>query len=184
MGNGAENYSRFLDGDRDAMTEIIREHRDGMIFFANSIVNDFGLAEEVVQEVFIKLIVKKPKYSRKSTFKTWLYAICRNTAVDFIRKSVRKSEYYTDELSNLSDEKNLEEEYIEEEERITIRRVMKVLNSDYCQVLCLTFFEGFDNSDAARIMNKSNRQIENLVYRAKKALKSELEREGFVYEKL
>lgn len=184
MGNGAESYSRFLDGDRDALTEIIREHRDGMIFFANSIVNDFGLAEEVVQEVFIKLIVKKPKYSQKSTFKTWLYSICRNTAVDFIRKSVRKSELYADELSNLSDEKDLEEQYIKEEQRITIRRVMSVLNSDYCQVLYLTFFEGFDNSDTARVMKKSNRQIENLVYRAKKALKSELEREGFVYEKL
>ena len=184
MDNGAESYSRFLDGDRDALTEIIREYRDGMIFFVDGIVNDFGLAEEVVQEVFIKLIVKKPKYSSKSSFRTWLYAICRNLAFDFLRKSVRKSARYADELNNLTDEKNLEEEYIKEEQRIAIRKVMRVLNSDYCQVLYLTFFEGFDNSEAAKIMRKSNRQIENLIYRAKKALKSELEREGIVYEKL
>lgn len=184
MENGAECYRRFLDGDRDALVEIIREYRDGMILFVDGVVNNFSLAEDIVQEVFIKLVVKKPKYSEKSSFKTWLYSICRNTSVDFLRKIKSRREYDTDELRNLADEADLEEHYINEERRITVRRAMKKLKSDYCQVLQLIYIEGFDYSGAADVMNKSNRQIENLVYRAKKALKSELEKEGIVYEKL
>ena len=65
-----------------------------------------------------------------------------------------------------------------------LHKAVKKLNPDYCQVLYLIFFEGFDNAGAAKIMKKTNRQIENLIYRAKKALKSELDREGFIYEKL
>lgn len=184
MNNGAESYRRFLDGDRDALVEIIRDYRDGMILFANSVVKDICLADEIVQEVFVKLAVKKPKYSEKSSFKTWIYSICRYTSVDFLRRIKRRKELNIEEFYQLSDETDLEREYIKEEQRITLHRAMKRLSSDYCQVLYLTYFEGFDNSGAAKIMKKTNRQIENLVYRAKKALKAELDKEGFVYEKL
>ncbi len=184
MDNGVENYRRFREGDRNALVEIIRDYRDGMILFANSIVKDMGLAEEIVQEVFIKLVVKKPKYSGKSSFKTWLYSICRYTAIDFLKSIKKRKELDMDAVYSLSDETDLEREYIKEEQRITIHNAMKNINNDYCQVLYLTFFEGFDNSGAATIMKKTNRQIENLIYRAKKALRSELEKEGFVYEKL
>ena len=67
MENGAECYRRFLDGDRDALVEIIREYRDGMILFVDGVVNNFSLAEDIVQEVFIKLVVKKPKYSENES---------------------------------------------------------------------------------------------------------------------
>ena len=46
----------------------------------------------------------------------------------------------------------------------------------------LSFFEGFSNDETAKIMNKTRRQIESLLYNAKKALKNELERSGFEYE--
>ena len=55
---------------------------------------------------------------------------------------------------------------------------------DYRQVLWLSYFEELSNTDIARIMSKSNRQVENLLYRAKQALKNELEKEGSEYEEL
>ena len=58
------------------------------------------------------------------------------------------------------------------------------LNSEYRHVLFLMYFEDFDTAETARIMKKSKRQVGNLVYRAKQALKKELERSGFVYEEL
>ena len=61
---------------------------------------------------------------------------------------------------------------------------METLNPDYRQVLYLTYFEELSNSEAARVMKKSCRQIENLLYRAKQALRSKLEKEGFEYERL
>jgi RNA polymerase sigma-70 factor (ECF subfamily) len=56
------------------------------------------------------------------------------------------------------------------------------LKTEYRQVLYLSYFEGFSNAEAAIIMKKSKRQIETLLYNAKKALKTELERSGFEYE--
>jgi RNA polymerase sigma-70 factor (ECF subfamily) len=87
-------------------------------------------------------------------------------------------------MYDISDEENIENNYIKEEQKITLYRALSKLNDDYSQVLHLTYLEGFTNSETACIMHKSNRQIENLIYRAKKALREELEKEGFVYEGL
>lgn len=84
----------------------------------------------------------------------------------------------------LRDEENLEKLYFVEERKIAVHSSLQKLNGDYRQVLYLTVFEELTNEEAARVMKKNKRQIENLVYRAKKALKSELEKEGFVYEEL
>lgn len=51
-------------------------------------------------------------------------------------------------------------------------------------MLYLIYFEEMDNSEAAAVMRKSKRQVENLIYRAKSALRSELLKEGFCYEGL
>lgn len=61
---------------------------------------------------------------------------------------------------------------------------MRKLKPEYFQVLYLIYFEEFSNTDAAVIMKKNKRQIENLIYRAKGSLKSELKKEGFEYEEL
>ena len=61
---------------------------------------------------------------------------------------------------------------------------LKKLNPEYRQVLWMLYFDGMTNFDAAVVMKKNTRQMKNLVYRAKSALKSELEKEGFVYEEL
>lgn len=65
-----------------------------------------------------------------------------------------------------------------------VHRAMKKLKAEYRQVLYLLYFEDFDNAQAATVMKKNTRQIENLVYRAKISLKTELIREGFHYEEL
>jgi RNA polymerase sigma-70 factor (ECF subfamily) len=65
-----------------------------------------------------------------------------------------------------------------------VHEALKRLNKEYRQVLVLVYFEDFQNEQVASIMGKSKKQIENLVYRAKLSLKSELEKEGFVYEDL
>lgn len=184
MDNGADSYRRFLDGDKNGLVEIIRDYRDGLTLFINGFSGNICTAEEIVEEVFIKLALKKPVFSGKSSFKTWLYSIGRFTALDILRCNSRRKTLPIDDFYDISDEESLETNYIKEEQRITLHKAIKRLNPDYCQVLYLIFFEGFDNSGAAEIMKKTNRQIENLIYRAKKALRSELDREGFIYEKL
>ena len=59
---------------------------------------------------------------------------------------------------------------------------MEKLNNEYRQVLYLTYFEDFSNTETAKIMGKSERQIRNLLYRSKESLRKIIEREGYKYE--
>ena len=183
MDNGASSYRRFLDGDDYGMEELVRDYKDGLILYLNSYLNDFSIAEDCVQDTFIKLAIKKPKFNGKSSFKTWLYTIGRNTALCYLRKH-KNIKVLIDECEKMSAEADLERDYLKEERRITVRRTIRKLKADYQRVLYLTYFEGFSYAEAAVIMEKSGKQIENLVYNAKRSLRSELEKEGLDYEEL
>lgn len=185
MDNGASSYRRFLDGDDEGIVEIIRDYKDGLILYLNGYVSNIFIAEELMEETFVKLVTKKPKYTPKYAFKTWLYTIGRNVAVDYLRHHKRMADTPVDDLEHcLVEEQSVERAYLQEEQKIALHRALRQLNADYRQVLYLTYFDGFSNADAAQAMGKSTRQIENLVYRAKKALKAQLEKENFEYEEL
>ena len=184
MDNGASSYRRFLDGDDYGMEELIRNYKDGLVLYLNSYLNDFSVAEDCVQDTFITLAIKKPKYRGDSSFKTWLYTIGRNTALYYMRKHKGKGSVLIDECEKMTAEADLERDYLKEEQKITVRRAICKLKTDYQKALYLTYFEGFSYAEAGMIMKKSRKQIENLLYNAKKALKSELEKEGFDYEEL
>ena len=85
---------------------------------------------------------------------------------------------------DLADEADLERTYLVTEQRINLRHTMQKLKDEYQQVLYLTYFEGFSNDETARIIGKSRKQTENLLYNARKALRTELEKGGFSYENL
>ena len=184
MDNGASSYLRFLQGDKDAIVEIVSEYNDGLVLFLNSFIGNICLAEEMAEDVFCDLLIEKPEFNGKSSFKTWLYAIARYKALHFLKKRAKAPEVPIDELYSLSDEVDIVRNHVKNEQKIQLHTALKKISPEYSQVLYLIFFEEFSNSETANILKKSNRQIENLLYRAKKALRSELEKEGFVYEKL
>ena len=183
MDNGASSYRRFLDGDEGGLAEIVDAYKDGLILYLNGYVNNIYIAEELMEETFFRLLVKRPGYSPKSSFKTWLFAIGRNIAVDYIRKGSKLPSVPIEDIEDyLSDETDLERSYIKNEQKIALHKAMMKLSSDYREVLYLSFFEDFTNEEVAKTIGKSSRQVRNLLYRAKLALKSELEKEGFIYE--
>ena len=185
MDNGASSYRRFLDGDDRGIAEIVGEYKDGLILYLNGYVKNIYTAEELTEDTFFRLITKKPKFSGRSSFKSWLYAIGRNTAVDYIRHNSKIINIPSEDVGKYQrDEQNLEEAYIKEERKILVYKALSSLNSDYRHILWLVYFEDFSNKEAAVALKKNERQIRNLLYRAKQTLKSELEKEGFIYEKL
>ena len=185
MDNGASSYRRFLEGDDKALGEIVQNYTDGLILYLNGLVNNITIAEEIAEETLFKIITKKPRFQEKYTFKTWLYTIGRNMAIDYLRQKAKRGTASYEELENtLQDERNLETLYIAKEEKLLVHTVLKKLNPEYRQVLWLLYLDGFSYNEAAVVMNKNTRQMKNLVYRAKSALKSELDKEGFVYEEL
>lgn len=186
MDNGASSYRRFRnEGDESGLVEIIRDYKDGLIFYLNSFVGNIRTAEELAEDTFVLLGTKKPKDKGKGSFKTWLYTIGRNVAIDYLRRNSKRAEISIGECAELiSEEERLELSYIREERKITVHRSVRKLKSEYRQILWLIYFEGFSNREAAAVMKKSVHNIETLVHRARKSLKSQLEREGFVYEEL
>ena len=186
MDNGASSYRRFRDnGDESGLVEIIRDYKDGLILYLTSIVGNIRTAEEIAEDTFVLLGTKKPKDKGKGSFRTWLYTIGRNLAIDYLRKYHRHSEIPIDESPELvSEEEAVETQYLRKEQQIILHRAMRKLPPDYQQVLWLTYFEEMSSREAADIMGKSVRSIESLLYRARKSLRSQLETEGFEYENL
>ena len=183
MDNGASSYRRFLDGDDDGFVEIIKDYKDGLMFYINGIVGDLHTAEELTEDTFVKIVTKKPKFSGKSSFKTWLYAIGRNVTLDFLRKRSKLKEVSAEECINLTaEESDFEKAFLKEERKIILHKTMCRLKPEYRQVLQLVYFENFSNKEVSTVMKKSVHNVEVLVSRARKALKQELEKEDFTYE--
>ncbi|MBR4635135.1 MAG: RNA polymerase sigma factor [Clostridia bacterium] len=182
MDTAAVNYRRYLEGDDEGMVEVIRDHKDGLTLYLAGIVGNIFTAEELTEETFFKLVVKKPRFAGKSSFKTWLYAIGRNMAIDHLRRSKRVAPIPENASDALAEEEAVESAYIVGERRIAIHRALKQLSPDYRQVLYLLYFEELTGDETAKAMNRTRRQVENLAYRARLALRSVLEKEGISNE--
>lgn len=183
--NGASSYRRFLEGDDSGIVEIVTEYKDGLTLFLNGYVGNLDVAEELMEDTFFKLMVKKPVFFSRYSFKTWLYTIGRNLALDYLRKHARQPGIPVEDCERLLlEEETLEKRYIREEHRLLLHQTLGRLKAEYREVLTLTYFEGLTNPQAGRVMGKNKSQIEMLLYRAKQSLKKELEKEGFTYEDL
>lgn len=183
MDRGDGLYRRYLSGDDSAMEELIEEYRDGLMLFVNGYVKDICAAEEVAEDVFFRLAVKKPRYRPKASFRTWLYAVGRNEALSHLRRNGRRRTVELETADQLlSDGDSLVRGVLRSEQAVTVHRAMARLKAEYSAVLYLTFFEGLSPEDTAAVMKKSRKQTANLLYRAKGSLRSALEKEGFVYE--
>lgn len=179
MDQGAEAYKRYIAGDDDGMADLVSLYRGGLILYLTTLVQDVYLAEELTEDTFFRLMVKKPHYRESGSFKAWLYAIARNRARDEWRRRRHLTALPEEQEAAVS---SLEEDYLQAEQVSAVRHAMQKLPADYQQVLWLKIFAQFDNAEIARIMGKTRRQVEMLLYRAKLSLRAELEKEGFSYE--
>ncbi len=177
MDNGESSYRRFLDGDESAFREILDLYSENLIFFINRYVNNISVAQELSEDVFVEILLHKRRYNFKTSLKTYLFTIGRNKAVSYVRRCARKPEYAYEYIENEADRKNLEDEFIKKEQERELHEALNRLNSDYRTVLHLIYFENMSTDEAAAIMKKNKKQIENLLYRAKQTLRKELESE-------
>lgn len=184
MDNGDGSYQRFLQGDESGLEELVLTYRTGLQNYINSIVNNFAVAEDLTEETFVKLLIKRPKNKGTASFKTWLYTIARNTALDWLRKNPRGREIPIDETLNIKEEEDaFLQLYIKDDEKKAIHSALNSINSNYKNILTLFYFEDFTIEEIAKILKKPKKSVSVLLSRAKKALKNQLEKENFIYEK-
>ncbi len=175
-------YNRYLNGDNTALLEIVREFRGGLIMYLNSYVHDLNAADELCCETFVRLADKKPKFRGSSSFKTFLFGIGRNVALEYLRRNKNRIAEPLDEAAEISADTDLEREYLEKERNQQLYKALGSLKSEYAQALWLTYFEELSNKEIAAVMKKSLSAVKVLLHRARLALKDELEKEGFEYE--
>lgn len=129
MDNGASSYRRFRDnGDESCLVEIIRDYKDGLILYLTSIVGNIQTAEELAEDTFVLIGTKKPKDKGNGSFKTWLYTIGRNIAIDYLRKAKKRRELSIEDQSELISEKDVVEAvYIKKEQQLIVHKAMRKL---------------------------------------------------------
>lgn len=150
-----------------------------LVFFIDSYVHDIHAAEDIAIDTFSDLIVHKHRYNFKVTLKTYLYMIGRSRALDYIKH--RKIINFTElkEAQNLTDDgRILEEKILADERKRIINSAMSKLPDDMRAAVHLVYFEEMTYKETAKVMKKNIKQIDNLLYRAKKELRNILGEEG------
>ncbi len=183
MDNGASSYRRFLAGDENAFVEIVDEYRESLIFFLYRYVGDLHAAEDLAEDVFVEVLLHPKRFRFQCALKTWLFTIGRNKAVDFLRKTSRLHLVSLDEAERLAEVSDLEDAVLDSEEKRALNMALGELSEDYRMALHLVYFEELSHEEAAQVMKKSRKQVENLVHRGKQSLRKILEREGYDNER-
>ena len=179
MDNGAGSYRRFLNGDESAFDEIMNELFFSLVFFINRYVCDVHVSEDIAIEVMSDLIVHKHRYNFKVSLKTYVFMLGRSRALDYVRH--RKLIDFV-ELSEIhgvaNDENDLCETVLTDERRKNVNLAVSKLPNDMRDAVHLIYFEELSYKEAAKVMKKSVKQVDNLLYRAKKELRIILGKDG------
>ena len=174
---GADLYRRFTAGDTGALEQLVELYSDGLVRFAYGYLRDEAAAEDVSADTFAALLVRRKHFKEQAQFKTYLYKIARNRAIDFLR--ARKRLLPLGEQSSPSDAEDIL--LLRERKRVLYENIRK-LPPQYAEILRLHYFEDFSVSEICRILRKSPKQVYNLLNRAKLTLKNLLCKEGIPHE--
>ncbi|MBI2336772.1 MAG: sigma-70 family RNA polymerase sigma factor [Deltaproteobacteria bacterium] len=97
----------YLKGEMDCFRVIYDRYQQRVFFITRRYFNDGNKAEEVFQEIFLKVIQKLSGYQNTGSFRAWLFKLCRNHCIDVIRSQARKKEVNESNLhSNHDSEDN------------------------------------------------------------------------------
>ena len=179
MDNGASSYRRFLDGDESAFDSIMEEYFPGLIFFIDGYLHDIHAAEDVAMDAFADLIVHRTRYNFKVTLKTYLFMIARSRALDHLRRRKKGNIMPLSVADDLPDDGTTPEDFVlRDEKHRRVNHAIAKLGEDMRVAVHLVYFEEMSYEEAAKVMKKKKKQVDNLLYRAKKELRAILGEDG------
>ena len=179
MDNGASSYRRFLDGDENAFNELMEDLFRGLVFFINGFVHDPHTAEDIAIDVFSDLIVHKHRYNFKVSLKTYLYMVGRSRALDYLKHRKVIEFVELSQVQELADESVvLEETVLADQRKRVVNAALSQLPEEMGVAIHLIYFADMTYEEAAKVMKKSRKQVDNLLYRAKKELRIILGKDG------
>ena len=165
-------------GDNDALRILVERYSPSIYRFSVRYTGDASLAEDVAQEVFLRLFLHAKKYTAGRSFRTWLFTIVRNVSIDLARPySHRKSvslkgygdagreEFTPESIANGS--LSQEDQVANREKRKRIIDAVQDLPERQRAAIILKYYEDMSTREIAGVLHKTVSSVEALLARAK-----------------
>jgi RNA polymerase sigma-70 factor (ECF subfamily) len=150
-----ELVNEFKNGNTSAFDEIVKRYQRKVYTLARRILGNHEDADDIAQEVFIKLFYSLNDFKGESSLFTWIYRITVNECKSFLRKKKIKELVQIDEVANLLKfGQTPDQELFEKEERNLIERAVEKLPTKQRMIFVMRFFEDLDYQEIAKILNK------------------------------
>ena len=169
-----EYYKRYLEGDDEAIAGIIDAYYNELLRFVVRITGNYHDAEDVVQEVFIRISLKKNIYRGVGDFKAWVFEIARNCALNEQRgrKTVLEKLDFDEEKLNMIAGPAIDDpetRMILQEEYDHFLETLKGLKEEYRQVLKMMYIDGCSAEEVGRKMGIRKAKVYKLAGKAKES---------------
>jgi RNA polymerase sigma-70 factor, ECF subfamily len=171
-------------GDEASFDLLLRRYRTPLVNFLCRMVRDAATAEDLAQEVFLRVYRARKQYSPTAKFTTWLFRIATNLALNSIRDNRHKQ--LEDSLDAPADgedaaprelpsrEMRIDEHMMERDRCDLIRRAVESLPEKQRVAVLLHKYEEMDYSEIAKILECSESALKSLLFRAYETLRVQL----------
>lgn len=174
MYNNCDDYElikKVLSGDNDAFSEIVNRYKNLVYSVILRMINDYEEANDISQEVFIKVYRNLDKYQPEYKFSTWIMRITTNHVIDYLRKKKQETVNIDDVDYELSSSSNPEREYIEKEQGDTFIKAINKLPDMYKMPIVLYHIKRFSYQEIADMLNIPLSKVKNRIFRGRRLLK-------------
>jgi RNA polymerase sigma-70 factor (ECF subfamily) len=174
-------------GDREAFEALVKKYEAKVYHLAYGFVQDPATADDLAQDVFVKIYLNLSKFKFESEFGTWLYRIAVNHIKDHLRKAGRRKEVTLKELedsrfASVDPGPGREAERMDEERRAAVHQALASLPPKYNVILTLRDVRGLSYEEIAGVLKISPGTVDSRLHRARRLLRKKmapyLHREG------
>ena len=178
----AELMLRVKQGDGASFGVLLEKHRASVIHFVYRLVQEQAIAEELAQEVFLRVYRSRSSYAPTAKFKTWLFRIATHLALNWLRdeRHARGQERLDDGPADLparqiSDRRpSVEQEMVHEVKREEIRQAVAALPEKQRAAVLMHKYEEMEYTQIAKVLGCSDSAVKSLLFRAYEALRARL----------
>lgn len=160
--NDQQLIHQYLGGDQRAFEELLNRHKQKIYTSIYLFVKDQSLAEDIFQEVFIKIIdtLRKGKYNHEGKFSQWAMRISYNLCVDYFRRNKRRPQVQPTEEFDIFDvlkvtEDNAEQRIIRSQTHEKVRRLVDMLPPEQREVVILRHYADMSFKEIASLTRVS-----------------------------
>lgn len=167
---------RIRTGDEQALEIVFRAHFAGMAAFVHRYVQAPDVAEELVQDIFLKLWSRREQLSEIESLKTYLYRAVRNQALNWLRRRKlerRWEEEHSDEAEPMAGTAT-DDDASEQEVALAVRRAVDRLPPRCREIFMMSRDGGLTYNEIAQALGISVKTVETQMGRALKALRASL----------